>query len=173
MQLNSEPDTITWRWTADGVYTTKSAYYVQFKGSYSFFSGDSIWKAESEGKHNFFAWLLVQCKLLTADKLTARQWPCNPVCPLCNQEQETATHLVLNCQFAQLVWEKMAIWTQQLVRPPQLISEIIDWWQKELAQLPRKTRRVKAALMMYCAWNIRKERNCRVFDHRYTSRCNA
>ena len=72
VQLTTEPDRIAWRWTADGVYTAKSAYNTQFMGSYSYFSGNSIWKAEAEGKHNFFAWLLVQCKLLTTDKLMAR-----------------------------------------------------------------------------------------------------
>jgi hypothetical protein len=142
----------------------KSAYNAQFMGSYSQFNGNSIWKAEAEGKHKFFAWLLVQCKILTADKLMARQWPCNPLCSLCNQEQETAAHLVLHYSYAKQVWEKMASWTQQLVRPPTDSLEIIDWWQKELAQLPPKTRRNKAALLMYCAWNIWKERNRRVFD---------
>jgi hypothetical protein len=42
--------------------------------------------------------------------------------------------------------------------------EIIDWWQKELAHLPSKTRRIKAAMLMCCAWNSWKERNRRVFD---------
>jgi hypothetical protein len=85
-QSTEEPEKIQWRWTADGNYTTKSAYNAQFLGSFSTFNGNSIWKAETEGKHKFFAWLLVQCKILTADKLTTRQWPCNPVCSLCNQE---------------------------------------------------------------------------------------
>jgi len=125
---------------------------------------NSIWKAEAEGKHKFFAWLLVQCKLLTADKLMARQWPCNPMCSLCYQEQETAGHLILHCSFAKLVWQKMGTWTQQLVRAPDDSLEIIDWWEKELAYLPAKKRRLKAALLMYCAWNIWKERNRRVFD---------
>jgi len=164
VQLNNEPDSITWKWTSDGNYTAKSAYNVQFLGSYSHFNGESIWKAESEGKHKFFAWLMVQCKLLTTDKLLARHWPCNPICSLCNQEHETAAHLILHCPFARLVWEKMEIWTQQLIRPPQDGLEIIVWWQTELAQLPKKIRRLKAALMMYCAWNIWKERNRRVFE---------
>jgi len=129
-----------------------------------YFSGNSIWKAEAEGKHKFFAWLLVQCKLLTADKLMARQWPCNPMCSLCNQEQETAGHLILHCSFAKLVWQKIGTWTQPLVRAPDDSLEIIDWWEKELAYLPAKKRRLKAALLMYCAWNIWKERNRRVFD---------
>ena len=163
VQLNNKPDSITWKWTSDGNYTAKSAYNVQFLGSYSHFNGESIWKAESEGKHKFFAWLMVQCKLLTTDKLLARHWPCNPICSLCNQEHETTAHLILHCPFARLVWEKMEIWTRQLIRPPQDGLEIIAWWQTELAQLP-KTRRLKAALMMYCAWNIWKERNRRVFE---------
>jgi len=88
VQLTNEPDKIYWRWTADGNYNAKSAYNVQFTGAFSNFSANSIWKAEAEGKHKFFAWLLVQCKILTADKLAARQWPCNQICVLCNQEQE-------------------------------------------------------------------------------------
>jgi hypothetical protein len=95
VQLTDQPDSIVWRWTADGTYSAKSAYNAQFIGSYSFFRGDSIWKAEAEGKHKFFAWLLVQSKILAADKILARQWPCNPICPLCNHEQETASHLIL------------------------------------------------------------------------------
>ena len=58
----------------------------------------------------------------------------------------------------------MADWTQQLLQPPQNGILIIDWWQKELAQMPKKTRKTKAAMMMYCAWNLWKESNRRVFD---------
>jgi hypothetical protein len=165
VQLTDEPDKITCKWTAHGEYTSRSAYNAQFLGSYSQFHGKSIWKADSEGKHKFFAWLLVQSKILTADKLMSRQWPCNPVCSLCNQEQETAAHLVLHCSFARQVWERMEEWTQ-LVRLPENGIEIVDWWQKELVQLPKKTRRLKAAMMMYCAWNLWKERNRRVFGQK-------
>ena len=43
---------------------------------------------------------------------------------------------------------------------------ISDWWEKELVQLSKKARRVKAALMIYTAWNVWKERNRRVFDQK-------
>ena len=106
LQLSNTPDSIAWKWTADGVYTAKSAYEAQFLGSYSPFRGEFIWQPEAEGKHRFFAWLLVQSKILTADQLQARHWPCNPIFPLCNIEQETASHLLLHCPFAGQVWEK-------------------------------------------------------------------
>jgi len=125
VQLTAEPDQITWRWTTNGLYTAKSVYNIQFVGSYSDFNGTSIWKAGSEGKHKFFAWLLVQCKLLTADKLMARNWPCNPICVLCNQTQETAMHLILHCPFARQVWEKVEDWTRGPVHPPLRHREIL------------------------------------------------
>jgi hypothetical protein len=49
-----EEDQIAWRWTADGAYSAKSAYEVQFKGSYCPFKPTHIWRAHAEGKHKFF-----------------------------------------------------------------------------------------------------------------------
>ena len=169
VQLNDEQDSIFWRWTSDGVYTTKSAYNAQFLGTYSLFKGQHIWQAEAEGKHKFFAWLLVQCKILTADKMIARQWPCNPVCTMCNQEPETAAHLILHCTFSRQVWDKMESWTQRLVQVPVQGLQVMDWWEKGLAHIPKKERQLKAALMIYCAWNIWKARNRRVFDNKILS----
>ena len=116
--LSEEDDVISWRWTADGEYTSKSAYLAQFNGSINTFNATAIWKAQAEGKHKFFAWLLVQSKILTADKLTARNWPCNPVCPLCDQSMESAEHLCLHCTFAQEVWVKVRSWSGDLIAVP-------------------------------------------------------
>ena len=145
-----------------------SAYNIQFMGSYSNFKGNSIWKMETEGIF-FFAWLLVQCKLLTVYKLMARQWPCNPMCSLCNSGQETIDHLILHCSFARNVWTKMAEWTQNLVQQPTDGFEVMDWLKKELAQLPKKDRRLKATLLIYGAWNIWKERNSGIFEQKQMS----
>ena len=41
-QLNDQDDQILWRRTADGTYTTKSAYLAQFSGSYSDITANSI-----------------------------------------------------------------------------------------------------------------------------------
>ena len=51
----SVEDTIIWRWTADGEYTTKSAYQVQFIGVFSKIKLTPIWKAKAEQKCRFFA----------------------------------------------------------------------------------------------------------------------
>jgi hypothetical protein len=67
---------ITCRWKTHGIYTAKSAYNAQFKGAYHTFNSQAIWSVKYEGKHRFFAWILIQCKILTADRLIARNWPC-------------------------------------------------------------------------------------------------
>jgi len=53
----------------------------------------------------------------------------------------------------------MAEWTQNLVQQPTDGFEVMDWLKKELAQLPKKDRRLKATLLIYGSWNIWKERN--------------
>lgn len=69
-------DSILWKWSASGDYTAKSADEIQFQGSLRFDSASMIWKARTENKCRFFSWLLLQEKILTADKLAIRGWPC-------------------------------------------------------------------------------------------------
>ena len=108
----------------------------------------------------------VPSMILTADTLLARNWPCDPVCTLCNQEHETASHLILHCSFARQVWSRMVVWTSNIIQMPAHGVSVIDWWEKELVHLPRKERRLKSAMMIYGAWNIWKVRNRLVFDHK-------
>jgi len=165
VELNDRPDCIRWIWTENGVYSSKSAYLAQFKGSYSSFKADSVWKAHAEGKQKFFAWLLIQAKILTADKLIKRNWPCNPVCVLCGQEPETALHLCIKCPFALEVWEKVRTWTNNLVTPPSPDTQSIElWWTSALQNKSKEDQRTIAGLLMYFTWNIWKERNRRIFE---------
>jgi len=53
----------------------------------------------------------------------------------------------------------MEDWSGGLVRVPEQGLQIEDWWRNLLMHLPKKERRVAAALLMYTVWNIWKERN--------------
>ncbi|CAO2206826.1 unnamed protein product [Urochloa humidicola] len=164
VQLSDMEDEIRWTRTTDGVYTAKSAYNAQLADSYCTFDAKSIWSAKTEGKHRFFAWLLIQRKLLTADNLMKRNWPCSPVCALCDQTLEDADHLCLHCVYAQEVWMLVAHWTDGLVQIPYLTVGMECWWNYSLTGLPKNIKRDKASIMIYTTWNLWKERNRRIFQ---------
>ena len=57
VQLNcGAKDEIIWCWPTNGEYTTRSAYLIQFLGSFSRLKLIPIWKAKVEQKCRFFAW---------------------------------------------------------------------------------------------------------------------
>ena len=156
VELTDEEDEIIWKSNPDGQYTARSAYDVQFKGAYCSFQPRRVWSAHAEPKHRFFMWLLVQEKILTADKLQERHWPCNPSCTLCWQAPETAQHLCLQCPFSQRVWELVQAWTDDLIKQPSAVMTIEEWWTQEVNLPTKEKRRTWAAINMYTVWNIWK-----------------
>ncbi|RLN34496.1 hypothetical protein C2845_PM03G04070 [Panicum miliaceum] len=64
------------------------------------------------------------------------------------------------------VWERVEGWTQSFTRKPAQDLDVMEWWEKELAQLSKKARRLKAALMIYAAWHIWKARNKKIFEQK-------
>jgi len=130
VHLTDVQDSITWKWTSNGEYTAKSAYQIFFFLKLKP-TGFSIWVPPTTSVHH-------QLQCIINYRLSMRQWPCNPVCTLCNQEQEAATHLVLHCNFAKEVWERIRLWSGGLVDVPDEEQEVEDWWQEELANLPMK-----------------------------------
>lgn len=87
-------DSFECHFSANGCYSAASAYRLQFVGSMSYGSMTTIWRAWAPAKHKFSAWLLAQNRIMTADRLTARQWPNSYFCPLCWRNLETAEHLM-------------------------------------------------------------------------------
>jgi hypothetical protein len=49
----------------------------KFKGAIIHFSALFIWHARTEPKCKFYAWLVMHDRVLTADNLMKRNWPCN------------------------------------------------------------------------------------------------
>jgi hypothetical protein len=151
-------DSIIWRWTASGSYSTRSAYRIQFKGSYGIFNSKLIWKAQAENKCKVFAWILVQEKILTAENLQKRGWPHQDHCVLCDGPLETCLHLSPLCPFAKVVWTQILTWEHfdtQLTQFNQDPAHLRTWWEETLLN----------GLVIYTCWNLWKERNRRIFNN--------
>ena len=75
VQLNPDGvDTISWKFTNDGLYTAASAYKAQFSGLVDTNMLQWVWKNWAPPKSNFFAWLVINNRIWTADRLQRRGW---------------------------------------------------------------------------------------------------
>ena len=81
---------IKWKFTQDGVYSSSTAYKMQFVGLISSDMPRLVWKCWAPPKFKFFAWLILQDRVWTADHLQRRGWPNCETCKLCIQEPETS-----------------------------------------------------------------------------------
>lgn len=122
-------------------------------------------------KCNFFAWLITQNRIWSADRLATRGWPNNDSCVLCRQLMESAYHLIVDCRYTKRVWELVAVWTAQ----PGLnhagwapTNDTLQWWTM-ITTVPDTSRRALRCLTLLIIWEIWKERNARTFDRRESS----
>ena len=61
------PDTIIWKLSSDGSYSTKTAYLAQFAGLVQSNLQTIVWKAWAPQKCKFFAWLAIKDRCWTFD----------------------------------------------------------------------------------------------------------
>jgi hypothetical protein len=159
-------DSIIWTISPNGCYSASSAYKAQFMASLPCAFGSIIWKTWAPPKCRFFAWLAVQNRLWTADRLAKRGWPHTPSCQLCRCTPETARHILFECRYSRRIWSAAASW---LSCPDLLLSmgtnrpKVLEYWQATAKSPSSSPKGLKTAIMLI-AWEIWKERNERVFN---------
>jgi mannosylglycoprotein endo-beta-mannosidase len=163
VQLHSAEDTITWRFSADGRYSAKSAYKVQFIGAIQDGQWNIIWRAKVENKCRFFSWLLLQSKLPTSDRILRFNGQANPICTLCRTTPEKHLHMVAKCAYTKAVWQLVAACLNIQV-PSSGGPTIRAWWRSILRQ-GATDRDNHTQVIIYTLWNIWKERCRRVFQN--------
>jgi hypothetical protein len=162
--LNDLDDTISWRWSAYGKYSSSSAYKIQFTTNFCKIKINPIWKAKTEPKCRFFAWALLHNKILTSDNLLKRGWACNHNCSLCNLSLETATHLCKDCTFAEEVWSMILSWADmRFLVGISKTGTLHEWWLRLRMLCSKQSRKSFDGLLIYFWWSLWLERNNRIF----------
>ncbi|XP_071685055.1 uncharacterized protein [Lolium perenne] len=166
--LPGTPDAISWTLTADGIYSAGSAYKAQFQGATSCSFKQIVWKAWVPPKCRFFAWLAVQNRLWTSDRLAIRGWPHQPNCQLCRCQPETARHILFECRYSKRIWQQTASW----LHCPSLLNDlgsgrdtVLQYWHA-IAASPSTSRKGLQTAVILVGWEIWKERNARVFNNK-------
>ena len=166
VQLSEERDIVTWKWTTNGKYSASSAYAAQFLGRMERPDLAKAWRIRAEGKVKFFFWLMLQNRNWTADRLRARGWPHDDACCLCDQELESANHLVLMCPFVKEVRELFAGTHPRMVQLMRVSHSIEEWWSKAREEVARDDQNKKdVSTAIYTFWHVWKERGRRIFQH--------
>jgi hypothetical protein len=110
VHLSDDEDDISWKLTSNGQYSTASAYNLQFLGLIESPLNNLVWKVWAPPKVKNHAWLALQNRLWTADRLRRRGWENCGLCPLCKQTEETNNHLFVHCHFTARIWELLREW---------------------------------------------------------------
>ena len=130
------PDKLLWRFSKNGDYQVKKAYelltrdasihsrYLQANMGW----WRTFWKIKVPLKISTFIWKLLHNCLPTLLNLHTRGISSTKLCPLCNEEEESHTHLVLHFPFARACWHGsiLAIHTSEFTN----IS--VQHWLKQL-----------------------------------------
>jgi hypothetical protein len=122
-------------------------------------------------RRKVFCWTAMQQKILTADNLASRGMQHNPLCPLCNAFPEDARHLLINYELAKEVLRLMWNWCHFQGSPSTCPNDQdpASWIAANAARAdPANARRATGSLV-YCWWNLWKERNKRIFDYKHCS----
>jgi hypothetical protein len=165
MHLQEEiEDDITWKLTANGQYSAASAYKMQFLGLIESSMFKMVWKAWAPPKVKNHAWIAIQNRLWTVDRLRKRRWENCGLCPLCKQIEETNVHLFVHCRFTKRIWGLVKSWMGlEEVQPAQWINLSIEEWWTHLAETASPNHKGLSSLTLLIVWEIWKERNARVF----------
>jgi hypothetical protein len=168
---DNSPDTIVWNLSSNGCYSSKSAYLMQFRGLIFSRLPALIWRPWAPPKCKSFAWLVFQNRVWTADRLQRRGWPNCGLCKLCNQEQESAAHLLFKCRFTTRVWTSIKHWMGLLamdINGWHNKENVKDWWTDGIHK-KGSPMKAMASLAMLISWEIWKERNARIFRHHFST----
>lgn len=82
-----------------------------------------IWSAPSIPKHNLVAWMMVQGRLPTKDRLQSWGMNVDPVCLLCQDKSESIGHLFYECAFSMEAWNGIL----ELCNMHRVASFKLDW----------------------------------------------
>lgn len=149
MELGSGLDTVSWRWTNDGIYTARSAYAIQFEGCSRVGFQAFVWKSDAPGKCKIFGWLALLGRCNTADVLARKGWPHGPTCVLCAGQPEDVVHLLAACPYTVDVWKStLQHWgLPATLAPSQATTSLLGWIEESTATMPACEKKAWSSLI--------------------------
>ncbi|KAM6593181.1 hypothetical protein CsatA_000884 [Cannabis sativa] len=146
-----------WYWSLNpsGVYKVKDAYNLLHKDDGLLLSAEErrlwkiAWNINVPPKVLHFLWRSLSETLPTKVQLASRHVPLDLQCPMCNFEDESIVHLLIQCSFAQSCWHRSSLNAAAL-----LDGKFSTWF--ELFVMPSSPDvREEAVMICWAIWNAR------------------
>ena len=158
---------LRWGYEEKGTFSTKEAYNIIIKDRITKDKlWDQIWSSSIWPKVSTFLWLLSHNRILTWDNLRKRSFSGPSICLNCRQAEETAIHLLQQCNLARQLWGKAIFHCQKDHRVQGDLKSTLRNWQ----QSPYQSRLLNLLWQLIpglLMWNIWKERNRRILKNQY------
>jgi hypothetical protein len=164
VNLGDQKDSIFWKWTPDKKFSVATAYECKFYGPILSFPTPQVWKAFTDHKSKFFAWLIMHNRILTTYNMMKRNWPCEQLCSLCHCFMKTTKHLLCDCNFTEAVWNSVA--NAYNLPGYQVMKQEegpVNWFKPLLSSTTTNEKRKRAGIILSVWWLLWKERNKRIF----------
>ena len=106
--FGNRKDSIMWKYSKDGDFSTNSAYQLANKDNTTRnqFQGHWLWKFDILPKIISYLYLRVHGSIPVKSVLVARGINYDKTCPMCNRHEETIVHLLRDCEVARDLWCK-------------------------------------------------------------------
>lgn len=174
ISFTNRADKLIWRHTSSGSYTVKSGYLqaakkmrpISNQPSSSFSPSKEmwtrLWNIPTIPKVRLFMWKVVKNWIACKENLFRKKCAHNPLCPICEEENESIEHILFRCPWTKTVWigSGKAFWTQ--THP--VVSA--DKWMEDLlcGSLAKETDIDTVGALFQLCWAIWKARNEWVFN---------
>uniref|UniRef100_A0A2N9H705 Reverse transcriptase zinc-binding domain-containing protein n=1 Tax=Fagus sylvatica TaxID=28930 RepID=A0A2N9H705_FAGSY len=158
------PDRLIWTGTKNGQFTVRSAYHfllAQQRCGDASSSTDSlwtslwkaIWSARVQPKMKLFIWRACSDILPTQGNLFRRGVSNAKSCRWCEDEVETVSHALWQCDFAQKVWKATPISFPSDCVASLCFTDVVQCYVQSLAHHPN------LEIMLTIAWKLWQARN--------------
>jgi hypothetical protein len=130
-------DTLRWHWSADGAYSSRSAYAALLLGQSAVLGAMELWKMRAPNNYRLFMWLALLGRCWTAERRQRHGLQATSSCTLCLQETELIDHLLVQCMFSREVWFKVFRgfgWHSLAPFPNHLFAA---WWSTIRKRIPK------------------------------------
>ena len=173
LSTRSTEDVLYWWPNTDGIYTTKSGYWMgrlgHLRGWLARFGGavsdiwKSVWHIGGPPKLSHFLWRACTGSLATRGQLFARHIVSDACCLHCGHVNETIIHTIFRCSLVSPIWD-FSPFSQVILDAPDSSFREFFVWIKEKLEAP------DFLTFMATAWGAWSYRNSVLHDEPWTNR---